>query len=184
MYSPSPKAEVNYPSPMKAPTYAYSRVPTVCLLVGGWGIPVISAIQLCNLILCRILYWCGSTPASTALRKSVRFLHNKYIFNDKTHFPSWNLANILSERLGNPGRGTLGGWNPKNFPGEPAFAFCARLENRPVFILDPRLLYTAYVFSDFSDYLSRVLKYWSFEAHQPTLLIYRSDFFYNAWISK
>ena len=60
-----------------------------------------------------------------------------------------------------------------------AYAFCARLENRPVFILDPRLLYTAY-FSNFSDHLSHVLKHWGFEAHQPTLPIYRSDSFYNA----
>ena len=42
--------------------------------------------------------------------------HNKYTFNNKTHFSSWNLAKILSEWLGNPGKGTLKTKNPKKFP--------------------------------------------------------------------
>ena len=46
--------------------------------------------------------------------------YNKYIFNNTEHFPSWKLANILSEWLGNPGKGTLRSKNPKNFLGEPA----------------------------------------------------------------
>ena len=99
-------------------------MPTVCLeLVGGWvgdsSDNYISAIQLCNLILYRILYWsywCGSTPASTAFRKSVRFLHNKYIFNDKTHFPSWNLANVLSEDSETQ-EGDFKGLKYEKFPG-------------------------------------------------------------------
>ena len=64
--------------------------------------------------------------------------HNKYIFNNKKHFPSWNLANILSEWLGNPGKGTLGVKNPKTFLWEPApdpLEACAfaRLGNQSVF---------------------------------------------------
>ena len=44
--------------------------------------------------------------------------HNKYIFNNKKHFPSWNLANILPEWLGNPGKGNLGVKKSKNVPVE------------------------------------------------------------------
>ena len=65
-------------------------------------------------------------------------LHNKYIFNNKTHFSGWNLANILSEWLGNPGRGTLRTKTPKQFPAGArlililleACAFGSRLETR------------------------------------------------------
>ena len=32
---------------------------------------------------------------------------NKYTFNNKKHFPSWNLSNILPEWLRNPGQGPL-----------------------------------------------------------------------------
>ena len=57
----------------------------------------------------------GSTPVSTVLRKSVRFFLNRYIFNKEKTFqvarlyPRWmELANILSEWLGNPRKETLG----------------------------------------------------------------------------
>ena len=36
-----------------------------------------------------------------------QIFHNKYIFKNRIHFPSLNLANILSEWLRNPGMGTL-----------------------------------------------------------------------------
>ena len=72
--------------------------------------------------------------------------HDKYIFNNKTHFSSWNLANILSEWLGNPGKGTLKTKNPKKFPEGArllilleACSLGARLGSRWEFILDPRL---------------------------------------------
>ena len=56
-----------------------------------------------NYIICRR----ESTPVSTVLRKSVIFFIKKYTLNKK-NFPSWNLANILSEWLRNPGKGTSG----------------------------------------------------------------------------
>ena len=46
--------------------------------------------------------------------------HIKYIFLiTKTLQPNWNLANITSEWLGNPGKGTSRRKNPKHFLGEP-----------------------------------------------------------------
>ena len=72
--------------------------------------------------------------------------HNKYIFNNKTHFSSWNLANILSEWLGNPGKGTLKTKSPKKFPEGAhllilleACSVGSRLGSRWEFILDPCL---------------------------------------------
>ena len=35
-----------------------------------------------------------------------QIFHNKYIFINKKHFPSWNLGNMLPEWLENPGKGT------------------------------------------------------------------------------
>ena len=35
-----------------------------------------------------------------------QIFHNKYIFNNEKHFPSWNLGNMLPEWLENPGKGT------------------------------------------------------------------------------
>ena len=87
----------------------------------------------------RVGIWRGSTPVSTVLQKSVTF----------------SQVEILSEWLRNPGKGILRCQNPKNQ--EPlwllkklpegarprnrleACAFGARLGNRSVFILDPRL---------------------------------------------
>ena len=39
---------------------------------------------------------------------------NKFIFTEK-NFPSWNLVNILSDWLRNPGKISLGSENPKKF---------------------------------------------------------------------
>ena len=67
-------------------------------------------------------------------------LNNKKTFQDE----------ILSEWLGNPGKGTLGGKNPKNLLREPApgpglkFVPLALIwENQLVFILDLLLLQSA-----------------------------------------
>ena len=75
----------------------------------------------------------GSTPVSTVLRKSLRFFINN-------RFPGWNLANLKSEWLRNPGKVTQGIQNPPKFPWgacppdlplEPCF-FGARLGNLSV----------------------------------------------------
>ena len=49
----------------------------------------------------------GSILVSSILRKSVRFFVINILLIIKKHFPSWNLANILPEWLGNSGKGTL-----------------------------------------------------------------------------
>ena len=57
-----------------------------------------------------------------------QLFHNKYIFNDKKHFPSLNLAC------------SWGSLSPPPPPPE-ACSFGPRLGNRSVFILDPRLIW-------------------------------------------
>ena len=78
-----------------------------------------------------------------------QIFYSKYIFNNRKHFPSWNLGNILTEWCENPGKGTLRVKNQNiswgSLPLAPrtaldsVCAFGPRLGNRSVFILDPRL---------------------------------------------
>ena len=67
---------------------------------------------------------------------------NIYMFNNKTHFSSWNPANILSEWLENPGKGTLRIKKSNTFPEGArhltmleACAFGVRLGSRSEFIM-------------------------------------------------
>ena len=85
----------------------------------------------------------GSTPVSTVLQKSVTF----FILNIFLIIKNTFQVEILSEWLGNPGKGILRSQNPLKRPEgtrprnrQEACAFGARLGNRSVFILDPRLL--------------------------------------------
>ena len=76
-----------------------------------------------------------------------QIFHNKYIFNNKNHFPSWNLGNMLWLSDSKTQERGLKELNTKTFLGDPApqtplhsaWAFGPRLGNQLVFIPDPRL---------------------------------------------